>query len=100
MGELLYQQLQNHVVTNTFVKHLVLVKNYLVILYLSETGYRCERQGSILVHSENTLKEVPPLCISESLFSDSIPNSETGYRCEEQVSILVLSENSLKEVPL
>ena len=44
-------------------------------------------------------KEVPPLCISESLFSDSIPNSKTGYRCEERGSILVLSENTPKEVP-
>ena len=86
--------------TNTSVKHFVLVKTYLVIVYLCETGYRCERQGSILVHSENTLKEVPPLCISESLFCDSIPNSETGYRCEERGSILVLSENTPKEVPL
>ena len=45
MGELLYPQKENQVVTNTFVKYLVLVKKYLVIVYLSETGYRCERQG-------------------------------------------------------
>ena len=45
-------------------------------------------------------KEAPSLSTSQSLFSDSIPNSETGYRCEEQVSILVLSENTPKEVPL
>ena len=54
---------------------------------------------SILVHSEILRKEAPAFCSSESLFSDSIPNSETGYRCEERGSILVLSENTPKEVP-